>query len=104
MFEANVKDVFLFNEYGKVWDLSEATLVVAKNGAALKAYIENMGDLDDMNNVEYDFYKAAHNADMNTNFPIGFQFAYRQAQWDEEYVKMSDTMATALWLSRNAIN
>lgn len=103
--------VILANEWGKVGDISEATLIVAESGPALLDFINNMGDeeckgdYDLMNSVEQELYDVVDKDDHLKTWPwaVGVQFAYRQFGVDQEYIALPDVMAAAIWAGREEI-
>jgi hypothetical protein len=106
-----MEKVILANEYGRVADISEATLVVAENGPALLDFInslgdeEHKGDYDWMNSVEQELYDVVDKDDhlKTWSWPVGVQFAYRQFGVSEEYIPLTDVMAEAIWAGRDKI-
>lgn len=104
-------NIILANEWGKVGDISEATLIVAESGPALLDFINSMGDeehkgdYDWMNSVEQKFYDVVDRDDYlkTRRWPVGFQFAYRQFGIDQEYIALTDVMAAAIWAGRKEI-
>ena len=107
-----MENIILANEWGKVADISEATLIVAENGSGMLNFINNMGDYEDhkgdpdwMNSVEQELYEVVNDNDhlKTWPWPVGVQFAYRQFGVHQEYIALPDAMAAAIWAGRDAI-
>lgn len=99
-FQMANKNYAFFNEYGPVMDFSDATMVVAKNGAALHALIKSFEPEDpneDMTQDECDFCMTAEEVSPRTQVPVGFWLGYKILMAREEYLQMPDFVAESVW-------
>lgn len=94
----------LFNEFGRVLDLSEATIIVAENGTAMLEYIksfERESPEEDMTQDEADFcLTVEREVSTRDNIPVGFYFGYRQFGCNQTYLRMPDLVADSIWRNR----
>ncbi len=101
--EALNAEYALFNEYGRVLDFSEATIIVAKHGTAMLNYVKSFEREDpeeDMTQDEANFsLKVEREVSTRDNIPVGYYFGYHQFGY-ETYLRMPDLVADSIWKNR----
>jgi hypothetical protein len=98
---ANDAAYFLLNEHGLVCDISEATVVVTRDAAALHKLLESFEDADGhMDRDEYAFWSAAHNVPLGNTRPIAFQWQYCRDVCHNVFVQTESIIAKCLWENR----
>lgn len=102
--EALKEKCALFNEFGRVLDFSEATIIVAENGAAMLEYVKSFEreyPEEDMTQDEADFsLTVEREVSTRDNIPVGFYYGYRQFGHNETYIRMPDLVAESIWKNR----
>lgn len=102
--EALKAEYALFNEYGRVLDFSEATIIVAKSGTAMLEYVKSFEreyPEEDMTLDEADFsLMVEREVSTRDNIPVGFYYGYRQFGHNETYIRMPDLVAESIWKNR----